>query len=105
MANLPKRFTPVMGSLNEELLTYASEKGVALPDPNEVMEIVVADGERAKKTMADDSSIIETVQPEDIEPQNEAVPQIQYGFCRKCGAQLMADSGFCHKCGTQIAKQ
>lgn len=105
MAKLPKRFTPVMGSFNEELLAYASEKGITIPDPSEVMEIVETDGESTKKSIADNSSFIEAVHSEDTEPQNEKGPQIQYGFCRKCGTQLMSDSKFCHKCGTQIANQ
>lgn len=105
MANLPKQFTPVIGSLNEELIEYAKEKGVTIPDPNEVMKIVDSDGEWPSISKTDNSPVIDTIECEDKEPQLDKGSKIQYGFCRKCGAQLLADSGFCHKCGTKIAEE
>ena len=105
MAILPERYSPVIGSLNEELLAYATAKGIAVPDPSEVMRIVDADGERMKKAVVNSSPVNEVVQFKNPELKKEKTPQIQYGFCRKCGTRLVTDSGFCHKCGTQIVKQ
>ncbi|WP_440451341.1 zinc-ribbon domain-containing protein [Ruminococcus intestinalis] len=44
------------------------------------------------------------VQPVAEAPVSENATIVQSNFCRKCGAQLQADSGFCHECGIEIIK-
>ncbi len=102
MENLPKRFTPIMGSINVELLQYAQKRGLSIPTPDEVMEIIGADETPIIKkaepaTVSNDTLLRNT--SENVEKESEPNP---FGFCRKCGAPLFADSGFCHKCGTKI---
>ena len=82
MVKLPKGCTPIIGSLNAELIEYANQRGKKIPNPDECIEIV--------KGFANISSA--------EKPSESCV------FCRKCGAKLASDSTFCHKCGTEIKK-
>lgn len=100
MSKLPKRYTPVIGSLNEELIEYASALGKTIPNPDECIEIVKGydqipniSANRAQ------SSIDSTKNNASV---NNTVETIN--FCRKCGVSLHKDSVFCHKCGTEIVK-
>lgn len=81
--NLPEEYLPVIGSLNEELISYAAEKGKKIPSPEETIEIV---------------NHFNSIQSQNSTNKN------QYGFCRRCGTPLLANSGFCHKCGEKIIK-
>lgn len=91
MRKLPKKYTPVIGSLNAELIEYAGTLDKTIPNPDECITIV-----REYDQNINDS--IPKVQP--------AVDNtiVQSNFCRKCGTQLQADSDFCHKCGTETIK-
>lgn len=82
MVKLPKECTPVIGSLNEELIEYANNHGKTIPTPDECIEIV-------KGFSVDKKAEVE---------------KVECRFCRKCGTQLTSDSDFCHKCGTEIVK-
>ena len=82
MKNLPKEYTPVLGSLNPELVEYANKFGKTIPTPDECIEIVK--GFSIDKKAEDEKA--------------------DCCFCRKCGTQLTRDSEFCHKCGTEIIK-
>lgn len=98
MKNLPKEYTPVLGSLNAELIEYAEHLGKSIPNPDETIEIVK--GYDKSVNLAD----------EKMQAVNENTTlanssnAVQCNFCRKCGAQLQADSGYCHECGTKITK-
>ena len=82
MKNLPKEHTPVLGSLNPDLIEYANNLGKTIPTPDECIEIV-------KGFSVDKKAEVE---------------KAECCFCRKCGTQLTSDSDFCHKCGTKIVK-
>jgi len=97
MKNLPKKHTPVIGSLNAELIKYAQALGKTIPGPDECIAIV-----KGYDQVAHTSTTIQPV-VENAVPANNTT--VQHIFCRKCGAQLQANSSFCHKCGTEIMKQ
>lgn len=97
MSNLPKRYTPVIGSLNAELIEYAEALGKTIPNPDECMATV-------KEYDQVTNASTPKVQPVVENSASENTTTVQSNFCRKCGAQLQADSGFCHKCGTEIIK-
>ena len=80
MVKLPKECTPVIGSLNEELIQYANSQGKTIPTPDECIEIVKG------------FSVATKTEDE----------KMKCRFCRKCGTQLATGSDFCHKCGTKI---
>lgn len=82
MKKLPKEHTPVLGSLNPDLIEYANNLGKTIPTPDECIEIV-------KGFSIDKKAEVE---------------KVECRFCRKCGTQLTSDSDFCHKCGTEIVK-
>lgn len=84
MKNLPKEYTPVIGSLNQDLIEYVQKYGKSIPTPNEVIEIL--DGYQIHN--AEDKKAL----------------NIQKNSCCKCGAPLQGDARFCHKCGTEIKK-
>lgn len=94
MPKLPKKYTPVIGSLNEELIAYAGALGKTIPNPDECIATVKGYDQVA-------TPVTPKVQPV-AESSSENTTTVQSNFCRKCGAQLQADSGFCHKCGTKI---
>lgn len=97
MPKLPKKYTPVIGSLNEELIAYADALGKTIPNPDECIATV-------KGYDQVDAPATPKVQPVVETPVSENTITAQPNFCHKCGAQLQADSGFCHKCGTEIIK-
>ncbi len=82
---LPKKYTPVIGSTNPELIEYAKTLGKTIPDPFECMKIV------------NECDVI-------VKDKTEIVVEKTAQFCRKCGEKLIDDSQFCHKCGTEIIK-
>ena len=96
MKNLPKEYTPVIGSLNPELISFASAFRNTIPNPDECLAAV-----RGYSQNNDTSA--DKVQP--VEENASNGTGIQVNFCRKCGTQLQADSDVCHKCGTEIVKQ
>ena len=97
MPKLPKKYTPVIGSLNEELIAYAGALGKTIPNPDECIATVKGYDQIATPATP-------KVQPVAESSSSEYTTTVQSNFCRKCGAQLQADSGFCHKCGTEIVK-
>ena len=97
MKNLPKEYTPVIGSLNAELIEYSDAFGTKIPNPDECIEIVKG-YDSVSNLAANTNNITATT-----EKGTSAI--VTANFCRKCGAQLQADSDFCHKCGTEIIKQ
>lgn len=100
MPKLPKQYTPVIGSLNEELIEYANALGKTIPNPDECIEIVKGYDQIPNVSANKTQSTIDTTE-NDTSDNNTVVIA---NFCRKCGTQLQADSGFCHKCGTEIIK-
>lgn len=96
MKNLPKKYTPVMGSLNAELIEYAGAFGKTIPNPDECIATVKGYDQISNKIQP----IVETTDNNTSADNTGA----QSNFCRKCGTQLITDSGFCHKCGTEIIK-
>lgn len=82
MLNMPKQYMPVIGSLNEDLIAYAAEKGNKLLTPEECI------------------ANISNYDIGDTKRHSEK----QFSFCRKCGAPLYSDSGFCHKCGEKVIR-
>lgn len=99
MAALSKEYTPVIGSLNAELIEYANHLGTSIPSPDESIELVRGYG---KKHVS--AATIPTVVEEPIASAVEDANTEPAGFCRKCCAQLQVGSGFCHKCGTEVIK-
>ncbi len=97
MIKLPTNSIPVIGSLNEELIDYAAKLGKKIPNPDECIAIVKGYDQVA-------TPVTPKVQPVAESSSSENTTTVQSNFCRKCGAQLQADSGFCHKCGTEIVK-
>lgn len=97
MPNLPKIYTPVIGSLNAELIEYAEAHGKTIPTPDECIAAVKSYTETVNTAAPEGQLAIES---KILVNDTIASP----GFCRKCGAKLQADSSFCHKCGTKTAK-
>lgn len=82
LVSLPKQYTPVIGSLNPELIAFASTFGKRIPTPDECIELA-----------REHNNILVDVEG-----------PTQSHFCRKCGTELMTDSDFCHKCGMAVRK-
>ena len=97
MPKLPKKYTPVIGSLNEELIAYADARGKKILNPDECIATVKGYDQISTPTTPEVEPIAES-------SASENTTTVQANFCRKCGAQLQADSGFCYKCGTEIIK-
>ena len=97
MKNLPKEYTPVMGSLNAELIEYANSLGKTIPNPDECIAIV-----KGFNQVVNVSSIKKQPTIENTASANNITKQPK--FCRKCGTLLQADSDFCHECGIEIIK-
>lgn len=99
MANLPKELTPVIGSLNTELIEHAKSFGVSVPTPEESIAIVKTYTEtNYQPTKVTPSKTGEISIDISAIREDKATPN----YCRKCGAQLQTGSEFCHKCGTKI---
>lgn len=98
MKNLPKKYTPVIGSLNSELIEYAEALGKKIPNLDECIATVKGYDQVATPATP-------KAQPDDERSATEETTTVQSNFCRKCGAQLQEDSRFCYKCGTEIFKQ
>ncbi len=92
MTKLSKENTPVIGSLNPELINFANALGKTIPNPDKIIEIVKG-FDHVPNTTINKAPITEN---------NDST--VTSNFCRKCGAKLQADSGFCHKCGTEVVK-
>lgn len=99
MGRLPKKYTPVIGSLNEELIAYARHLGGNVPSPDECIEIVSRYRKSYMATIISTPSVEKNVVTSADGDNIEAVV-----FCRKCGMQLQVDSNFCHKCGTEVIR-
>jgi len=98
MKNLPKEYTPVIGSLNDELIKHASSWGKTIPNPDECIATVAN-----YKQVTNSSTPYFQASVSNVAPMNNTA--VQSNFCRKCGTQLQPDSDFCHRCGTGIIKQ
>lgn len=94
MKNLPKEYTPVIGSLNADLIEYAGALGNTLPNPDECIAIVKGYDQVTSTSTPKVQPVVEN----SASANNTAV---QSNFCRKCGTQLQTDSEFCHKCGCE----
>jgi hypothetical protein len=100
MVNLPKEYTPVLGSLNAELIEYAEHLGKTIPNPDETIEIAKGYDQISNASANTVKHSVE-VTGNDTPVNNTGE---QSNFCRKCGTQLRSNSEFCHKCGTKIIK-
>lgn len=98
MPKLPKRYTPVIGSLNEELIAYATALGKTIPNPDECIEIIKSYDQIP--TASTDITLPLIDDAENNASDNNTI--VRTNFCRKCGVSLHEESGFCHKCGTEI---
>lgn len=98
MPKLPKKYTPVIGSLNAELIKYAEALGKTIPNLDECIATVKGYDQVANTSTPKVQPVVENT----ASANNTTV---QSNFCRKCGTRLQANSGFCHKCGTKIIKQ
>ena len=101
MVILPKQYTPIIGSLNQELIEYASKHGGTIPTPDECIEYVQ---EHQKTLLEEEQHAAQKSDPINPVAATAKCMTPEYNYCRKCGAQLQADSSFCHKCGTEIIK-
>lgn len=101
MVNLPKEYTPVIGSLNAELIDYANQLGKTIPTAVESLELVMNCGvdvsPYAEGRVPSDKTSTAESGGLSVEGDEAAL----YGFCRKCGVKLRSDKGFCHMCGTK----
>lgn len=97
MKNLPQKYTPVIGSINPDLLEYAEALGKKIPSPDECFDIIKEYDQVATLTTP-------KIQPVAENPGSKNITTVQSNFCRKCGAQLQSDSNFCCKCGAEIIK-
>lgn len=100
MPKLPKQYTPVIGSLNPELIRYANALNKTIPTPDECIAAVSGYTQNGNASANKVQFVAETVGSDSSSDNTE--PQIY--FCRKCGTNLQADSVFCHKCGTEVVK-
>lgn len=83
MENLPKQYTPVIGSLNEELVEYVHSLKKPILTPDEIIEMVSNyEANTASVNIASQTSLQKT--------------------CRACGASIEENRRFCHKCGNEI---
>ena len=90
---LPKEYTPIIGSLNEELIEYAAHRDVVIPNQFEVIEIAAG-----LKTFDDiNTQRLQSILERSPKP---SVPIKSY--CPKCGAQLQDGIKVCHICGTKV---
>lgn len=92
MAQLPKAYTPVIGSFNPSLVRVAAEVGRTMPTPDECIAAVRGYNQKAEVVQP----FIAPVEKRGFAPAN---------FCRKCGTKLKANRIFCHKCRSEIIKQ
>lgn len=96
MCQLPKKYTPVIGSLNPELIKYANKLGKTIPTPDECIAAVRGSNQRT-----------DGLQPFIVaagKKTSDNTSSIQVNFCRKCGTELRNNDDFCHLCGTEIIK-
>ena len=90
---LPKEYTPIIGSLNEELIEYAAHRDVVIPNQFEVIEIAAG-----LKTFDDiNTQRLQSILERSPKP---SVPIKSY--CPKCGAQLQDGLKVCHICGPKV---
>lgn len=88
MLKLSKEYSPVIGSLNENLIDHAAACGKTIPSPNESIAIVMGYGNTESTSHSEVSN-----------------PMMQINFCRKCGAKLENGVDSCCICGTEVVKQ
>ena len=101
MKKLPKQYTPVIGTLNQELVEYANALGKKIPTPEETIAIV-------KAYKSDYRPYQKNANKQEKKKENLTVGEesnfTEYIFCRKCGNKLFNDSDFCHKCGKEVVR-
>lgn len=102
MKRLPKEYTPVLGSLNKDILDYASTKGKRIPNPDETIEIVLTYNKTTDlpKEEIHISEATPVLRIDDERAKNNNC--ITCSYCRKCGAKLPKESAFCNKCGAKV---
>lgn len=92
ISELPTAYTPVIGSLNPELVRLSKSTGQPMPTPDECIAAVRGYNQKAEADQA-------LVAPPVAKQGNAPVI-----FCRKCGAKLKENRIFCHKCRTEIMR-
>ena len=92
LKNIPKNSMPIIGSLNPELCEIAKANNYKLLSPQEVVTSLIM--QRVNNNTQNKDNVI------------EGTPNINESslYCRKCGAELLADSEYCHKCGCKAVR-
>ena len=119
MTKLPKEYTPVIGTNNATLIWYAKAYGKKILSSEQCIAVVKGeDPSKVVSKLPNAQSAVKTTAPvkkpapqaaftppkmQSAAPVNK--PALQANFCRKCGAQLLADTKYCRKCGTEIIKR
>lgn len=98
MSKFPKEYTPVIGSLNKELIAYAGSLKKTIPNPGECIATVKGYDQVANTSVLNVQPVVESAD-------SENTTTVQSRFCCECGAQLQAEDVFCHECGTKSIKQ
>lgn len=86
MKLLPKKYTPILGSYNTELIDYASEQGIEMPSPEEIKKALEEYNENNHNGLVFQANT----------DKNKNV------FCRKCGHKFLEDTDVCPNCGTKV---
>ncbi len=91
MLQLPKEYTPVIGSFNPSLITVATGIDKTMPTPDECIAAV-----RGYNQKTEEVQPVASVENRGFAPVN---------YCRQCGTKLKANMIFCHKCRAEITKK
>lgn len=102
MAKLPKEYTPILGSLNADLIEYAEHIGKTIPTPDDTIKTVKDFGSSINLSQEKIQLAVEESISGKCTASADGDKKAPCSFCRKCGAQLQTGSGFCNKCGTKV---
>ena len=104
LLNLPKKYTPVIGSANPELIEYAKALGKTIPGPIECMKIVNGCDESDKAansqcSTSENGKREETIcSDENLVVEDDVETEYTVCFCKVCGNMLSGVEEFCPAC-------
>ncbi len=109
MADLPKEYSPVIGSSNAELIAYARSRGKAIPTPEKCFEIVQQNGEVPHQWSAENKQMVERKAEAEafrgnVNSFGDTVKKTEYTICPKCGKRNTYSRNFCSDCGAKLIK-